>query len=132
MIKRITILLTFLAYSLSLVHSLVPHHHREDVTEHTEHHHSNEHHENDEDSAGTDLAYFFGQAEHHPAAQFTLHSNNSNKQDNSNSAFDCLALYFYSTISSDGEPPGLVVIDQENCSDSYFKISLLRAPPALT
>jgi hypothetical protein len=66
MTKRLIILLSFLAYSLSLVHSIVPHHHHDNkITDHHHHDHSTDHdHDNHEEKtvghAFADAIHFLG------------------------------------------------------------------------
>src|SRR5215216_3475621 len=64
--KRIIILLTFLAYTVTLVHSVVPHahdknqdHHHENISDH--HHHDEGDNEDNDDK---NLAHFFADADH--------------------------------------------------------------------
>jgi hypothetical protein len=130
MAKRVIILLTFLAYSLTLVHSLVPHHHDETVQVHThDDHHSGDHqHENDSDD--NTLSHFFSDAVHHPSAEIFIHSS---KQENVQKAKTLSSVFILmpgQLLLPELKPPDNPDYDTPGVySFDHFSISLLRAPP---
>jgi hypothetical protein len=138
MIKRITILFTFLAYSLSLVHSLVPHHHHEEKIahhHHHEHHHDSDHDDNSDSDTNQDsnqLSDMFSEFAHSSAGQFFIHPQTSEQKIKASHAFEFVFAYAYSLILSDEQPPGFVHIERQESYDyNVSSISLLRAPPAI-
>jgi hypothetical protein len=137
MIKRATILLTFLAYSFSLVHSLVPHHHHEEKVAHTHHEHHSDSNRNDDSDNDTDhdnnqLRDIFAEFAHGSASNFFIHAQTSEQKTKVSYAFEFVFAYAYSLTPSDKQPPGFVCIDQQELYDyNVSSISLLRAPPAI-
>jgi hypothetical protein len=72
MAKKVFLLISFLGYMFTLVHSFVPHHHHDQEHEHhqhshaqSEHHHHNNHHES-EDNA---LSHAFADIIHVPGSE---------------------------------------------------------------
>lgn len=120
----------FLAYSLSLVHSLVPHHHHEEKVAH-HHHHDSDDHDNTTDVDDV-LADALAEATHSPASQFFVHSQTSEQKVKSIHAIEFAIAYAYTLTLSDREPPGFISIDRQEFYDyNLSSISLLRAPPAI-
>jgi hypothetical protein len=137
MIKRITILFTFVAYSLSLAHSLVPHHHHKEKGTH--HHQANDHHhhhdsDDHDNTKNVDdvLTDALAEAAHSPASQFFVHGQISEQKVKNTQVLEFAIAYAYSLTLSDQEPPGFVSIDRQEFYDyNLSSISLLRAPPAI-
>ncbi len=132
MVKLLTILLTFLAYSITLVHNLVPHQHKD--THHTNTHHQ---HENDEDDhhhedGKNDLGDLFADVIHNPSCVEVIHSSQfENVQ--KNKAFDYYTvLVIDQELLCDFKPPDKNTFFQ--VSHYYFNLpenSHLRGPPAV-
>jgi hypothetical protein len=134
MMKRTIILLTFLAYTLTLVHSVVPHRHDEKQTHH--HEHTSDHHHHDEDTGeenhDIDLTHFFTKAEHHAGAQTFIPSHTSESRAKEAGKLVILSSIIYLSFEVDSGPPDPIPIQDEFApSSEHFKISLLRAPPAI-
>jgi Ca2+/H+ antiporter len=134
MVKRTIILFTFLAYSLTLVHSLVPHHHHEDKSHAENHHHHHGHDEDDHhEHEKKDLSHFFSDVIHHPSAeQVVIHSSQSESVQKVKALDNFIALVFDKILLLDFKPP--------DRNFSYHKVhypldlignSHLRAPPAI-
>ena len=132
MFKRIVILLTFLAYSLTLVHSLVPHHHHVEVT--IDHHHHDgtqkDHHHHEQHDDNKSLSHIFADAIHHPASEVVIHNPASQHIQKSNNPVDLFIAKIDETIFLRIRPPDPSTNYQEphypSNEDSFF---LLRAPP---
>jgi hypothetical protein len=133
MVKRTIILFTFLAYSLTLVHSLVPHHHHEDKSHAENHHHHHGHDEDDHhEHEKKDPSHFFSDAIHHPSAGQIIHSSQSESVQKVKALDNFIALVFDKILLLDFKPP--------DRNFSYHKVhypldlignSHLRAPPAI-
>jgi len=132
--KRVIILLSFLAYSLSMAHSLVPHRHDGKAkVHHHHHHHDNEndhHHHNEEDQEDKSLSDAFAAAIHHPASGLIIRNPESQHIQKSSSAVDLFIAKIGEIIFVRRKPPApLTNYQQKHYSfrqDSFF---LLRAPP---
>jgi hypothetical protein len=136
MLKRLIILLISLAYALTMVHSLVPHHHHDEKThvqrshDHSSGHHHH-HHDSDEDEDKA-LSHFFGDVTHHPSGKIFIHNANVE-------GFSKVKTFVqYSVITSLYIPQPKIEPPDEFFSSSsghyHFKLgsnSLLRAPPAI-
>jgi hypothetical protein len=131
MVKRATILLTFLAYSLTLIHSAVPHHHHQEVAQVNHHHHDDERgHDHGSDEKNT-LSHFFADAIHHPAAELAIHSSQSENVAKSK-ATDFVITILNRIILPESKPPDIVTYYQpRHYSSDQFRLFLLRAPPAV-
>jgi hypothetical protein len=132
MIKRIIILFTFLAYSLTLVHSLIPHRHDDERSQaQNEHHHGHDeddHHEHEK----TDLSHFFSDVVHHPSAEQVIHSSQSENVQKTKALDNFVALVFDKVLLLDFKPPDRHFTDQ----DVHYSLDLIgnshmRAPPAI-
>jgi hypothetical protein len=129
MLKRITILFTFLAYSMSLVHSFVPHHHHDEEVAH--HHHHDSHAQDDTTNIPDVLADALAEAIHSPESEFFVHGQTLEQKVKNNLANDFITAFVCSLTLSDWEPPGFIPIDRSEFYDyNLSSISLLRAPPA--
>ena len=142
MYKRLIILITFLAYSLSLVHSLVPHHHDEETqighhhhhhgSEKDHHHHGSEkdHHHPEQDHENKSLSQVFADALHHPASEVVIHTPQSENVEKKNAAVDDVIFIISQLIFPELKPPDIPIHHREkhysSNGDSFF---LLRAPP---
>jgi hypothetical protein len=129
--KRAIILLSFLAYSVTLVHSFVPHHHNEGAKIGQHHHHGNKtdhHHEEDEENQS--LSHVFADAIHHPASEVALHTAQAENVQKKNGSVDIIIFKISQLIFSELKPPDIAIHYQENHhlsqQDSFF---LLRGPP---
>jgi hypothetical protein len=130
MLKRSIILLSFVAYALTLVHSIVPHHHHDRPT--SEHHHDHEskdHHAHDDHEQKT-ISHAFADAIHFPGSDLVIYSQQSEAVQK---IFPVATGYFNEVrllLSTQLKPPDRN-IDQR--SASYLSVShslfLLRAPP---
>lgn len=133
MYKRAVILLSFLAYSLTLVHSLVPHHHDEEARiEDHHHHHGNQkdHHHHEQNDGNKSLSHVFSDAIHHPASEVVIHSPESKHIQKSNYPVDLFIARIGETISPRIRPPDPSTRYQENhYSFQQHSFFLLRAPP---
>lgn len=133
MLKQIIILLTFMAYSLTLVHSLVPHHHHDEADkihshDHNDHSQGN-HHENEDEKS---LSQFFADAIHHPSAKITIHSPQSGNIQNGKTIIWSYILTQEQILLPKQKPPGNNIAYQAvPYSANLFTRSLLRAPPAI-
>ncbi|QLH33486.1 MAG: hypothetical protein HWD62_14620 [Cyclobacteriaceae bacterium] len=72
MTKRIIILISFLAYSLTFIHSVVPHHHHEIKTAKHQHSETNDHNHSDHENKTVNHA--FADAVHVPGSEVVIHS----------------------------------------------------------
>jgi hypothetical protein len=78
MIKTAVILLSFLAYSLTLVHSVVPHHHHDKQV--SDHHHENSddhHHHDNADHEEKSVSHAFADAIHFPGSEIAIPAKQS-------------------------------------------------------
>ena len=142
MYKKAVILLTFLAYSLTLVHSLVPHHHHDEgKTVHGHQHHddasslvhhhadSGDHHHHNEDDDKT-LTHVFADAIHNPASEVFVPAQESMGIQKKNKAVAILIVKLNGLLIPELKPPDWTFTYQEKYHssnpDSFF---LLRAPP---
>jgi hypothetical protein len=131
MFKRSIIMLSFLAYSLTLVHSIVPHHHHDKpISKH--HHHHNEskgHHHDDHDEKKT-VSHAFADAIHIPGSQVALHSQSPENVQKVFFISEICSDYLTCLLSQQLKPPDLNVDDrQTHYSAFHYCLFLLRAPP---
>jgi hypothetical protein len=135
MVKRFIILFTFLAYSLTLTHSLVPHHHDDDLIQSELHHDeaSSGHHDDDSDNSNDQLlSHFFSDAVHHPSADIAIHSSQSENVTKDYGQHIFLVPPFTQLLLPDLEPPDVFKFYQAHSySIHLFSASHLRAPPAV-
>lgn len=131
--KRAIILLSFLAYSLTLVHNLVPHHHHEEAkTDRHHRHHASEkdHHHHEQDEENKSLSHVFADAIHHPASELVIHNPESQHIQKSNNPIDLFIAKIGETMFLRIRPPDPLTNYQEthysSDQDTFF---LLRAPP---
>lgn len=129
--KKVIILLTFLAYGLTLVHGLVPHQHHNEAYIHHHHQNSEKHdHHDDNDTDQSSLGHVFSDAIHHPASDIVMHTPQS---ENIRKGFKSADIYIVSLkaiISPQLKPPDIRHYHQKTHYTSdppYF--FLLRAPP---
>jgi hypothetical protein len=140
MFKRSIILLCFLAYSLTLVHSIVPHHHHDSsISEHHHHDESNGNHHGDlkhHDHHGNEekktVSHAFADAIHLPGSEVALHGTSQGSVQR---------LFFVSEIGFD--PIAFLLALQLKPPDfnydyrhtfyttSNYSLFLLRAPPVV-
>ena len=137
--KKAIILLTFLAYALTLIHSVVPHHHHEERSTNHHHHHGEgmkHHHDHDDDHDDDDhdrntISHVFADAIHHPASEISVHASEFKVIQKKNTAVDILIVELIDLVSPKLKPPDAQSIYQEKhhsfARDYFF---LLRAPPA--
>jgi hypothetical protein len=131
--KRIIILVSFLAYSLTLVHSLVPHHHQNEAKADHHHQHQNsdkDHHHPEQHGDDKSLSHIFADAIHHPASELVIQNPESQRIQKGSNAVDLFIAEIGETILLRIRPPDPLTNYQENHyssqQDSFF---LLRAPP---
>jgi hypothetical protein len=129
MFKRSVILLSFLAYSLSLIHSLVPHHHHDEVT--SEFHHDNDvgdgHQDDNEENS---VIHAFADAEHFPSTDIVIHSEIKNEVQKICYVFNVSSNHISSLLSQQLKPPDLNIdYRQVHYSVVHQSLFLLRAPP---
>jgi hypothetical protein len=131
--KKAIILLSFLAYSLTLVHSLVPHHHDEEANiDHHHHHHGNQkdHHHHEQDNDNESLSHVFADAIHHPASEVVIHNAGSKHIQKSNNPVDLFIASIRQTIFLRIRPPDPSTVYQEkHYASQQHSFFLLRAPP---
>jgi hypothetical protein len=136
MAKRFIILLSFLAYSLTFVHSLIPHHHHHDDTSqtHSHHHHDSADDNHHHDHEKKELSKFFSDVIHHPSAEQVIHPSQLQSENiQKGKDLDNFILpVIDQELFADFKPP--------NRNFSYHKVhypldlignSHLRAPPAI-
>jgi hypothetical protein len=131
MFKRCIILLSFLAYSLTLVHSIVPHHHHEEPTSKNRHHHNeSKAHDHDDHEEKKTVGHAFADAIHFPGSDIVLHGQSS---DNVQKTFFIPGICSYNLttlLSQQLKPPDLNVdYRQRHYSAFQYSLFLLRAPP---
>jgi hypothetical protein len=134
MFKGSIILVSFLAYSLTLVHSIVPHHHHGAgiSKHHHDHHHDDESDQNhdDHDEKKT-VSHAFADAIHFPGSDVALHGQSS---DNVQKIFFVIGICsdnLTSLLSQQLKPPDRnTSYRQTHYSAFHCSLFLLRAPPA--
>ena len=136
--KRFLLLLMFFGYSLSIVHSLVPHHHHDDADKTHSHSHQRDahskahHHHEDDSNEEADLSKFFSDVTHHPAGSYVVHSQNSENVVKVKTFSQPILLAPQLVSSPELKPPDCYF--SYKGVDYYFKLnssSLLRAPPSI-
>lgn len=134
MLRRLIILLSFLAYSVMLVHNLVPHHHHDEQIVQSHHHHNHDHSEQDhhDDENRKSLSHFFGDVIHHPALKQIIHSSLMEDVQKSKKVNEFFSLTTEQVLLPDLKPPDIPAAYQtKQYSFNLFANSLLRAPPAI-
>lgn len=132
MFKRTVILLTFLSYFLTLVHSLVPHHHHDGskIAHHQGSDTSDHHHEPENEN--NSISHVFAYAIHHPASDVVIHSRQFDIVQKNKQSVDVLIFTFSQLLFPELKPPDIPIPHQGNHysseQDSFF---LLRAPPVV-
>jgi hypothetical protein len=132
MLKRFFILLSSLAYSVTLVHNVVPHHHHQEAAETVLHHHHHEedHHHSDDEKGS--LSHTFADAIHHPAAEQVVHGQLSESSAKSKTIQEHFILALTHLLLAEQEPPDYPIPNQSRSySHTRSALSLLRAPPAI-
>jgi hypothetical protein len=130
MTKRIIILLSFLAYSLTLVHSIVPHHHH-DKTASGHHHHntSDSHHHDDEDET---VSHAFADVIHFPGADIVIHPDQARVIQKYSHVAELYVDNVTHLLSPQLKPPDLNIDQGQKCySSGYHSLFLLRGPPVV-
>lgn len=126
------ILLSFLAYSLALVHSLVPHHHHEKAKIDHHHHHGSEkdHHHHEKDNDDKSLGHVFADAIHHPASELVIHNRESQHIQKSSNPVDLFIAKIGEVVVLRIRPPDPSTNYQEKYYSSQQDLFFLqRAPP---
>lgn len=128
MMKRLTIILTFLAYAMALCHSFVPHHHHDDFSH--EHHATLVDHDESGHMSHTSLGHLFSEAVHHPAAETFVH----NSQDETAQKVNPDTILFQPvvicrTVGENKSATPLTSNTPEHYSFDEHPASPLRAPP---
>ena len=131
--KSCIIFLLFLAYSLTLVHSVVPHHHHQEVADiHSHSHHEDatrNHHDSDDEKS---ISHFFSEAVHHPSAKLTVLSPYSENILKSKPSTAHLMLRLEQIFLPMFKPPeNNATFQVDHYSSHLFTLSLLRAPPVV-
>ena|SRR5688572_2180100 len=131
MYKRSIILVSFLAYSLTLVHSIVPHHHHDQpVSEHYHHDGSKEHHHHDDQEEKT-VSHAFADAIHFPGSDVVIHVQSTDNIQKLSYASDLCFENTISLLSRQLKPPDLNIDPRRtHYSTDKYSLFLLRAPPA--
>ncbi|MGC1240372.1 MAG: hypothetical protein WA874_02230 [Chryseosolibacter sp.] len=132
MYKSVIILLTFLAYSMTLVHSVVPHHHDEEAnTGHHHHGNGDHHHHDDHDQDKKTISHVFADAIHHPASEIVIQPTESVRFHKKHKTVDILIVKLNELLIPVLKPPDRRPMHQEKYYSSYQdSFFLLRAPPA--
>jgi hypothetical protein len=129
--KKVVILLTFLAYTLTLAHSVVPHHH--DDTRVGHHHHGNgdhPHHDDHDDDKNT-ISQVFADAIHHPASEIVVQPSETVFFHKKHKTVDTLIVKLSELLIPVLKPPDRRPVHQQKYYSSYQdSFFLLRAPPA--
>jgi len=133
--KRVTILLTFLAYSLTLMHSVVPHHHNEEANTGHHHHgggiHDHHHEDHDDDKDQKTVSHLFADAIHHPASEIFVPAPESKTIQKKNPAVYILIIQLSDLLSIELKRPDTwSTYQQKYYSSDQDAFFLLRAPPA--
>jgi hypothetical protein len=131
MFKRSIILLSFLAYWLTLVHSIVPHLHHDKPTSKQHHHHDgSKDHDHDDHQEKKSVSHAFADAIHFPGSDVTLHGPTS---DNVQKIFFVVKICsdnLMSLLSQQLKPPDRNAdYRQTHYSAFHYSLFLLRAPP---
>ena len=129
MFKRSVILLSFLAYSLTLVHSIVPHHHHDkQVSDHHHHENSSDHHHDDHEEKS--VSHSFADATHFPGSEIVLHPQQSETIQKITLIIELHVDNLTCFLSPQLKPPDLNVDHRSACySSAQYSLFLLRAPP---
>jgi hypothetical protein len=142
MYKRVTILLTFLAYTVAMVHNLVPHRHEQEhskVNDH--HHHHNAPHRHGESQGDShqrgdepdNAIHSFADAIHHPASGQGIHVNPSKEFQKKTRAVDVFIPVLNGIFLPDLKPPDIYFAAQRtHYPADHPAFFLLRAPPVTT
>jgi hypothetical protein len=130
MFKRSIILLSFLAYSLTLVHSIVPHHHHDKpVSEHHHHDDSKQHHHHDDHEDKT-VSHAFADAIHFPGSEVVIHAQTTDNIQKLSYALEFCSENIVSLLSQQLKPPDPNIgYRQIHYSAAKYSWFLLRAPP---
>jgi hypothetical protein len=131
MFKRSIILLSFLAYSLTLVHSIVPHHHHDEaISKHHYHHNETKSHDHDDHDENKTVSHAFADAIHFPGSDIALHGQSS---ENIHKVFFIVGICtdnLTALLSQQLKPPDRNVdYRQTHYSAIHYSLFLLRAPP---
>ena len=128
MFKTTVILLSFLAYSLTLVHSIVPHHHDKQLSDHHHHENLSDHHHDDDEQKS--VSQSFADATHFPGSEIVLHPQQSETIQKITQIFGLHVDNLKCFLSPQLKPPDLNV-DQRPAyySSAPHSFFLLRAPP---
>ena len=131
--KSCIIFLLFLAYSLTLVHSVVPHHHHQEVDDiHSHSHHEDatrNHHDSDDEKS---ISQFFSEAVHHPSAKLTFLSPYSENILKSKTSTVHLIPRLEQIFLPMFKPPeNNAPFHVDHYSSYLVTLSLLRAPPVV-
>lgn len=132
MYKKAVILLTFLAYSLTLVHSLVPHHHHQQAKAHY-HHHENGHDHHHDDDRDKSLSHAFADAIHNPASEAFTHPSPPQQSVKKKVTAPAFPLVIFNDLIHDlSKPPDADAppYQEKHYGSQPHSFSLLRAPPA--
>lgn len=124
-------MLSFLAYSLTLVHSIVPHHHHDEaISKHHHHHDETKGHGHDDHEEQRTVSHAFADAIHFPGSDVAVHRQLS---ESIQKVFFVLAICSDSLtflLSQQLKPPdGNVDYRQTSYSAFHYSLFLLRAPP---
>jgi hypothetical protein len=127
MFKRGIILLSFLAYSLTLVHSIVPHHHHNQPISNHHHHESKDHDDHDEKNT---VSHAFADAIHFPGSDVAIHGQSPDCAQKTFSVSEICSEYLTSLLFHQQKPPDVNVdYRQTHYTNFYNSLFLLRAPP---
>jgi hypothetical protein len=131
MVKNAVVLLSFLAYSLVLIHSIVPHHHHDEHTsEHRHFHDSKDHHHHGDDHEENSLSHAFADVIHFPGAEVAIHPRQVVTLKHVSTVGDLLVTDLTQLLLSQLKPPDLNVDRrQAHYSSTHQSLFLLRAPP---
>ena len=124
--------MSFLAYSLTLVHSLVPHHHHDEAKIEHHHHHGSDkdHHHPEQDDEDKSLSHVFADAIHHPASERVIQTPESQHIQKSSNAVDLFIAKIGDILFLRIRPPDpLTNYQKKHYSSQQDSFFLLRAPP---
>ena len=133
MFKRTVIVLTFLAYALTLAHSLVPHRHDDEAKLSHHHHHENgtSHHHHDEDEQKS-LSHSFEDAIHHPSSGVVIQSSLCESPGKKCPFFELVLIHSNDHLLSLLRPPDTPAENNiRHHSSGHGLLFQLRGPPVM-
>lgn len=128
MAKRLIIFLSFLAYALTLTHSIVPHHHHDRQVSGHHHHSSGDHHHDDHEQKS--VSHAFADAFHFPGSETVIHAQQLEIIQKISSVSELHVDDPAALLARQLKPPDLNTDPRSACcSSAPHSLFLLRAPP---